>query len=802
MRNLISSLLLALALFSGNLFAADTVKVSGIINTFSSGELSPMLDGRTDLQAYYSGVKTAENFIVLPFGGLARRPGTYYVAAVKNSSDTTRLIPFQFSTEQAYIIEAGNQYMRYYMDNGTDIGQITNGGVVYEIVTPYTKDEIFDLQYVQDADTMYFVQSDHKPQKLTRTGHISWNMTDYTPAGDPFGGYDSYTKLLLHFDGVDGNTTFTDEIGKNITTYNGAKLNTTNKKFGTASASFDGSDDYAKILGNADFNLTGDFTIDLWVKWLSVAAAQAITGNGYTSGGWMIYYDPALPGLKFYANSVPQVNETFTPVVNTTYHIAAVRESGTIKIYVNGASVSSGTYTADITTAGELRIGTDTDGAFYFNGWLDELRLSKGIARWSGNFTPPTAQYNQTGYPNSIAIYEQRLALAAPPAEPQTIWMSKSGDYDNMTIGTADDAALSYTIASEQVNAIKWLSAGKTLMVGTSGGIWSASSGSAASAITPTNILVKRESSFGSNDVMPVRIGNYIYYLQRNGKILRELQYTYDLDEFQANDITILSEHITGDGIVEMAYQQSPYNILWCAREDGELATFTRQVEHKVLAWSRQVTDGKYESVAVIPGNNTDDQVWFIVNRTINGSVVKDVEYLMPFFNYTNQSDAFFVDCGLSLYNGTNTSTVGGLEHLANTTVAVLGDGIVLDDELVVAGNITLSSASKTVHVGLPYNSTLQTMRLESDTGLGTAQGKIKRINKVQVRLYESYGGKLGHSEQLDNITYDNTTFFTGDKEIVFPSLYDKDAYVYIEEDDPVPFNVLAIMPDFSVSDY
>jgi hypothetical protein len=799
MRKLFNSLLLSLTiLFSANLFAAETVKVSGISNTFSSGELSPMLDGRTDIQAYYNGVKEAENFIVLPFGGLTRRPGTYYVAAVKNSSAAAHLIPFQFSTEQAYIIEAGDKYMRFYMDNGYI--NDTNSTIPYEINTTYTKDEVFDLQYAQDADTMWIVHPNHKPAKLTRTGHTAWNLTDYTPTGSPFGGYGTFTKLMLHCDGADTNTTFIDEAGKTITAVGDAQIDTAWKKFGTGSALLDGTGDYLSVPASTDFAFgTGDFTVEEVIN-LTSTAAQEFIGNGYLSG-WDLEYNGANK-LYFYIAGGGD-SWTWTPTTNTTYHVAVTRNGGNLRAFINGVNLGTKTgHTEDITGANNLYVGNDFTSNYPISGHIDEVRISKGIARWTANFTVPTEAYAEIDYPSCVAFYEQRLAFAGTSTYPQTIWMTASGDYENMTVGSNDNDALEFELVSEQVNAIRWLSPGKVLLAGTSGGIFSISSGSDSEPITPTNILAKREATYGSAMVMPKRIGNLVYYLQRNGKILREIGYSYDLDEYQTNDMTILSEHVTDSGIVDMDYQQSPYNILWCVRSDGEMATFTRQVEQKVVAWSRQVTDGKYESVAVIPGNNTDDQVWFVVNRTINGTVIKDVEYLMPFFNYTNQTRAFFVDCGLSLYNGTNATIVSGLNHLENMTVSVLGDGVVLDNETVSNGNITLSSPAATVHVGLSYPYKLQTMRLDANTALGTAQGKIKRINKVQVRLYNSYGGELGNEDKQDAIAYDNTTFYTGDKELTFPSKYDKNAYVVLKGDKPTPMTVLAIMPDFTISDY
>ena len=144
------------------------------VPSFTAGELSSSMEGRTDFAKYFSGCTRIENFVVLPHGPVSRRPGTYYVSEVKTSSDKTRLVPFTFSTEQTYILEFGDQYLRFYKDNG----QITSGGSAYEIATPYTAAQVFDLKFAQSADVMYICHESHAVRKLSRTGHTSWTLTE------------------------------------------------------------------------------------------------------------------------------------------------------------------------------------------------------------------------------------------------------------------------------------------------------------------------------------------------------------------------------------------------------------------------------------------------------------------------------------------------------------------------------------------------------------------------------------------------------------------------------------------------
>jgi hypothetical protein len=157
-------------------------RVAVQLTNFTGGELSPRLDGRNDLTKYASGCKTLENMIVYPHGSAARRPGTQFVAEVKDSTKKTRLIPFEFSTTQTYMLEFGNQYIRFYKDNGV----ILSGASPYEISTPYLEAELFDIKYAQSADVMYICHPNHAVRKLSRTGHTAWTLTEVEFTNGPF----------------------------------------------------------------------------------------------------------------------------------------------------------------------------------------------------------------------------------------------------------------------------------------------------------------------------------------------------------------------------------------------------------------------------------------------------------------------------------------------------------------------------------------------------------------------------------------------------------------------------------------
>jgi len=212
------------------------------------------------------------------------------------------------------------------------------------------------------------------------------------------------------------------------------------------------------------------------------------------------------------------------------------------------------------------------------------------------------------------------------------------------------------------VNVIRWFSPDeKGLLVGTVGGEWVIRAASLSDAISPTNVTAKKSTSYGSANISPVQVGKATIHLQRSTKKFREFLYFYDVDGFRANDLTILSEHITKEGIVELAYMREPQSIIWAVRTDGALIgmTYERDLDALRAGWHRHEVGGfgdaangiaMVESIAVIPNSDaTRDELWMVVKRYVNGAVVRYIEYTTKFFDINDdQHDAFFVDCGLT----------------------------------------------------------------------------------------------------------------------------------------------------------
>lgn len=692
---------------------------------FNAGELTPWMDGQVSFDKYYSGCKRLENFIPTVQGPAFNRPGFRYVTSAKYSNKKCRLIPFDFSTEQAYILEFGDAYIRFYKDRG----QILSGSAAYEVSTTYTETEIPECQFVQSNDVLYIAHPNHFPASLSRTGHTSWTLEDLVIINQYFP-----SPSMITTSGFD----------------NFSAANCVDEQYTTKA--WDNNTDIAGQWLQIDTGATNkkEFTrISLYIEGAALNATFDIE-----------YYDTSSASWK---KAVTGWNLAEEPLGWVTKEWDSVGSHAKWRLYKTDAAAAGG----DVM---ELEL--------YEVGVPEEWGAGK--------------------YPSSIAFFEQRLWFAYK----QTVWASKSGDFYNMTTGLNADHAMIYTIGATQVNKIQWLASGKILVVGTAGGEYKVSASSLDEAITPANIRIAKQSNIGSHYIEPVPIADVVLYLQRSKRKIREFTYNSLEDSFTSPDMTVLARHLFDSDVLTMSYQQEPYSILWCVMSDGKMLAFTYQRIEGITAWSQHTTDGLFESAACIYGSNGNNELWVVVNRTIEGVEKRYIELLEEPYtgnDIHNDTNCFFVDSGLT-YNGPPATLMSGLDHLEGESVSILADGFVKEPQVVTNGQILLDTPVSIVHAGLPYSSVLQTMRPEVPDGEGTSQGRVKRINRCVFRLYNTKQFKYGASTEgpFKEITFDN--LFSGDKEEPFPAGWTREGYVTIVNDNPVPIGVVAIIPEIGIN--
>lgn len=420
------------------------------------------------------------------------------------------------------------------------------------------------------------------------------------------------------------------------------------------------------------------------------------------------------------------------------------------------------------------------------------------------------AKFDTTdNYPGAIAFFEERLFVASTNDEPQKIWGSASGDFEDFSLDPDDDSkGIEFNILSDKVDRVRWLLGVDDLIAGTVGGAWRIGSSSpTGEPMSATNVSHRRQAAIGAKDMDAELVKDKIIFVQRGGLNLLSMDFDYLKSKYLAGDLNYLAEHIAKgstralSGIVDIDFQQEPIPIIWCVRADGQLLGLVYVPEQEVWGWFRVVTDGVVESVAVIGEDDQENQVWVVVKRVIGGQEKRYVEYFTPHNFWSQIEDCFFVDSGLT-YDSTPATTITGLDHLEGESVAILADGAVVPNKTVVSGTITLTTPASKVHVGLPYTSTLKPMKIEIPGG-GTVQGKKKRIHELTVRFYETFGTKWGRDlTHLDSVPFGVGTdpvLFTGDVNAPFSGTVDTEANLVIVQDLPLPMTVLAIMPRMDI---
>jgi hypothetical protein len=362
-----------------------------------------------------------------------------------------------------------------------------------------------------------------------------------------------------------------------------------------------------------------------------------------------------------------------------------------------------------------------------------------------------------------------------------------------------------YTIASGDVNSIQSIVPLESMLILTTNGSWRIAPSDDNSAITPSSVLVRPQGSRGASSLQPLVVGSSTLFVQRYQSRVRELAYSLEQDAYDGPDLSILSRDLLdGYQITAWAYQQEPWGIIWAVRDDGKLLSFTYLKEHEVQAWALHETDGEFLDVVSISGE-TQDEVYFLVKRTIDGSEVYYVEMLGHRWHddTVGVANGYCVDCGIT-YDGDSTTTPysGSLTWLEGETVDVVADGA-YTSTTVESGTVTLDTAAELAHIGLPFTCTMQTMEIDSPTQQGTSMGRKKRIARAKIRVRNSLNLKIGPDEDklvsLKDMALPAvdapTELYSGYIDQALTGGYGDGGSVVLQQDKPYPMEVLAILP-------
>jgi hypothetical protein len=817
---------------------------------FSAGELSPRLYARVDVGKYNNGCQKLENFIVQRFGGIRKRGGTEYINEVKDSSKKVRLIPFIFSVTQAYILEFGDLYIRVYTNGGV----VESGGSPIEVTTPWDQDEIWDLQFVQSADVLYLTHPDYAPRTLSRTSATTFVLAEIDFVDGPYLELnETETTLTPASTGsltpvMTNNTTPSGTVADSAASANAYLLFDGDRsgQYNVATASGWTSYTFASGTKVADaYWMVAPVTGDL------LGAPSEWTIEGYDGSAWVVLDTQSgqtgwSPGEKrFYEFNNKSAYEAYRfqwHALNgiTTLVIAELR--------LNEAG--DGQTPFNLTASSVTGINDDTGFQTTDVGRHIRLLGSDGVWRWAkiaartsttvvtirlyGHALPDDspivnwrlgAWSDETGWPACIGFYNQRLCFARTATQPQTVWMTVTDSLNDFSVSSPleDDDAIVATISSESLNEVKWLAESTDLFVGTSASIRTIGPTASSAAFSPTNIRQKRETNFGASIVFPVRVGTTALYSGYYRKDIREISYSFELNGYVSQDLSILAEHIPAKGVKQIAYAQNPDSVIWMVHDDGSLAGMTYERDQEVIAFHRHVIGGTgvtVESVASIPGTG-NDEVWFVVKRTIGAATERYIERLtLGLDDEDDAASATFLDSHL-IYDGVATTTITGLGHLNGESVYVWGlpgaiqpgeDGLKQGPYTVSAGSITIGTEVTYACVGLAYTSTLETLSPEAGAAGGAAQTRIGKSSEVFVRVNRSMNGTIGPADGTqETLEYDKssdvdgsygsmTAMFTGDVRVPVAMEWGRQKRLKLVHSAPTPFHCLGLLSELKVS--
>ena len=745
---------------------------------FTTGEVSPDVSSRFDLEQYKSALLEAENVVIRPYGAVAKRQGSQYVGQVKYSDKPTRLFEFTTNTNNSFMLEFGDKYIR-----------VWNYGIYtgIEVTTPFTSDILFDLNCNQSGDVMFICSGKYPIQTLSRYSDTDWRMSTYKLTEQP---YDEINTDNGHTLTVNGDTItstkdlFTqDMVGSVIqiayyveAVHTKSAGEVVEKRVHRGLLPLLIEKTYNNINYNVenystDTELSWKFTTH--GTWEGTVKIQISNNDGQTWKDYRTY------------TSKNDYNVTDTGKI----------EAGARLKYVS--DIKSGSVNCDLsimpfTQYGVVEIKSVTDAK------NAKVNVLNGIKEGEPSYQWKLGSWNRgRGYPKLCTFYQDRFVVAATDSKPNFIWFSRTGDYPNFGVekvdGTiTDDSAITLPVINRKMCEIRHLVPANDLIILTSGNEWIVRGDK---TITPTNCNLKTQTQRGALKCEPQFIGNRCVFVQERGGTVRDMGYSYESDNYTGQDLTLFVKTLVkGHVAVTSAYAQDPDSIIYYVRDDGQLNCLTYIPEQKVYGWSHFVTNGKYRYVESV-AEGEQDTIYFVVDRVINNKNVKCIERSIPL--YTEDNSDVFLDCYVKVANSIKTDYINA-PHLVGQMVDIVVDGQQMPSrEVPPTGVIKLDGKANVITVGLPYTTKIKIPSVEQQINDGTLQGRVATVSRVVLRMYKSFGGKVGRTfDRMDDITLPPNELFTGDKPVILPKMginYSTDTSICIKHSDPFPFNLLSI---------
>lgn len=822
---------------------------------------------RMDLPIYAKSLARCENFIVIPQGGARYRAGTTFVKNTRLNK-LAALIPFQFSDQQAYLIEATDKKFRFYKDNGI----ITGVDVIIDAMTNANPG-------VFTSDTVH---------------NLSVGMTITL---DNMNGTTGLSGTKYHVHTVPTTTTFTLEDYNTAVT-----LNTTSVGTFTPIGKF-----------NRNFEISGITQANPGV--VTVTAHGLLTGQEV---------------LMFNMQGMTELNNKFYLVVKisaNTFSLTDINGNAinttTFPAFIKGEESPIYELTTPYLEADiyDLQFSQNADTMYITNQIYEPMKLVRiGHADWTlSTFVRTADPFDAGDWPRCVQFTDSgRLMYANTPAHPETIWGSRepiSGDeaYDDFTTSTGPTAlatdAFIFTLAPLQgkTDAIQWLANNNAFtLAGTFSTVRNIYGSAEDQPISPLSVTAKSIGNYGCSSALPISSGFSLFHIQRASRIMRSIEYDITINGYTTTDRTLVADHLTINGVRQIILQQSNNDIIWAVTGDGRPLALTFKEKEDISGWSRHYLGGSNTdsngltlpratvlAVGPMTRPTNGDQVWFVAERTINGQTVRSVEYmndfpifplLADFFTgdedsdnekflnalYETQKQSIHLDMSIT-YDGSDigainnanitvmpvtgsaknsvtvtadqliftadmvgrqiwgqfdlngngggrfvidafvsatvvtghtlvdflsiseisagewyltTSSLSGLDHLEGETVSAIVDGGTTPDVVITNGSTTIPQQASVVTVGYKYRGVLEFLNIDLGGQTGPASSKNRNLYKITLDFYNSLGTQFGTDYyELETLTFRSTASkldrppppLSGHKAIPYPDRWETD---------------------------
>lgn len=506
-------------------------------------------------------------------------------------------------------------------------------------------------------------------------------------------------------------------------------------------------------------------------------SGKVVVETSYDGNTWQVY--------RSYVSASGSANYSVSGVFDELCFVKLSLQSftGTIRVEFNIASSEEYFYVygRQVISDSILSVEMEQESALF----LDY------IINLSGKFF--LSAWNNNSFPSDVEIYQDRIVWATN----NQLDATKISDYTNFGVSTdvTEDDAISVIVKDKKVDKINSIVAGQKLAVYSDDGNFVHNN----DTFTPNSATFLKQGATGGSEVKPVVVRDHIIYAHPMKQAISDYAYNFETDGYAGQDISILANHLfDGKVIKTLAYQQEPYSIIWVLQEEGTVLACTYLRQQNVIAWTPMDFGGKVISITVC-SFGTKEELYLAVQRP-NGTFVEKMPIRLL---SVDPKECFFVDCGRT-YRGEPATVISGLDYLEGESVVALADGNVVKDLTVENGSITLPIPASIVTVGLPYESVLETLTFDANTGDGSNLNRKKRVVAVSIRYNASRGSKLsvnGHAE-VDMLRREQEGYNipialkSGLYREIVSSTHDERTTIKIRQDEPLPITIVSIIPE------